>query len=355
VQTALAEASDVGVLKSGFTAIPNVFWDSGILLRLKPSELHLLLVLYRFTTGYLRSWTCLGETRLLELTGLSSTTFYEAKRSLCQLGYIEVVHRRGGRCEYRISEQLQALKPGDDLPAKNPKARILGVPSGQSDRYPSGQPESCKESKEKKDQHQAYEPTNHPSRSSSEPSGVRDDESSISCQDTSSACSSSRSSLTEQLRRLGVSEFMAHKLVRQQQPETIMQALARLKQVPLENPAGYLVSEILRGGYGQLKADKTAAVRIEQEKVQVLRRTAREREEQEREQSSSRVVGILQKFEQLPPEQQQRLHAETKLQAEREGFQRMPGWGQGHPLYRGLLSELVAAVLGEKLSTQLRE
>lgn len=76
-----------------------------------------------------------------------------------------------------------------------------------------------------------------------------------------------------------------------------MQAIARLKHVALENPAGYLVSEISRGGYGDMKADKTAAVRLEQQKIQGLRRAQREKEAQDREQSSSRVGNLLHRLE----------------------------------------------------------
>ena len=349
VQNALAEAPE-GVLKPGFTALPNVLWDSGILFKLKPSEAGLLMALYRFTTGYLRSWTCIGETRLLEMTGLSSSTFYEAKRSLCRQGYVEVIHRPGGRCEYRIAGHLQALRPDlDDLPAKASKRRLAGVPSGQSDRHPSGQPEPCKESKEKKDQHQPYQPTQPSKRMASS-----DDESSSNFQAHADGANT-RPGLVDQLKRLGVSEFMAHKLIREKSPETIMQAIARLKHVALENPAGYLVSEISRGGYGEMKADKTAAVRLEQQKVQEIRRSQREKEAQEREQSASRVSDLLQRLDLLPLDQQDKIRQEALLQAQREGFVRIPGWGESHPLYRGLLSEVVAAAVGAQLSTRLRE
>ena len=350
VQNALAEAPE-GVLKPGFTALPNVLWDSGILFKLKPSAALLLMALYRFTTGYLRSWTCIGETRLLEMTGLSSSTFYEAKRSLCQLGYIQVTHHHpGGRCEYRIAPHLQALRPElDDLAAKPVKRRLAGVPSGQSERHPSGQSEPCKESKEKNDQHQPYQPTQPFTRLAS-----GDDESSSDFPAYADG-SNTRPGLVDQLKRLGVSEFMAHKLTREKSPETIVQAISRLKHVPLENPAGYLVSEILRGGYGEMKADKTAAVRLEHQKIQDLRRSQREREAQEREQSASRVGNLLHRFELLPAEQQEKIRHEALLQAQREGFIRIPGWGESHPLYRGLLSEVVAAAVGEQLSTRLRE
>lgn len=78
--------------------------------QLKHSELVVFLVLYRFTAGYLRSWTCIGETLLLQMTGLSASTLYEAKKGLRAKGYLEVKHMVSGRCEYRICEGLDYFR-----------------------------------------------------------------------------------------------------------------------------------------------------------------------------------------------------------------------------------------------------
>lgn len=138
---------------------------------------------------------------------------------------------------------------------------------------------------------------------------------------------------------------MAYKLTREHPECVIFQALSRLKQVPVANPPGYLVSEILRGGYGQPVKDPTKATRLEHEKLQALRRSEREQEQQAKEQSCSQVAALLQHFDSLPSQRQQDLRLQLESQASQEGFSRLPGWGQSHPLYRGLLSEIVQTEL----------
>lgn len=143
---------------------------------------------------------------------------------------------------------------------------------------------------------------------------------------------------------------MAHKLVKDHVPEMIAQAVERLQHVQVGNPAGYLVSEILRGGYGQAVIDKAQVQREEREKIHRLRVSQRQQEQIQREESSSKVAQRLEFFELLPPEQQKRLRLQVDIQARQEGFLRLPGWGQGHPAYRGLLSELLG-----RLEAELRQ
>ncbi len=337
MQLAVSEAPVEGVLKPGFTAIPNVLWDSGILKRLKPSELLLFLALYRFTTGYLRSWTCIGETLLLQLTGLSSSTLYEAKRSLCRQGYIQIQHMACGRCEYRICEGLQALRPEAE---KGAVAKFARKASGGSEAYPP--PAGAMERKQRKIYHHpapANSPTSKPAPPCVKSSPEGDDALRIS--------NSNRCGLAQKLISAGVSEFMAHKLSKSHAPEMIAQAVERLQHVQVENPAGYLVSEILRGGYGQAVVDKAQLQREEHDKIHQLRVTQRQQEEALREQSSLRVAQKLEFFELLAPEQQQKLRLEVEIQARQDGFIRLPGWGPSHPAYRGLLSELVSGLEAE--------
>lgn len=338
MQLAVAEPPVEGVLKPGFTAIPNVLWDSGILSQLKHSELIVFLVLYRFTAGYLRSWTCVGETLLLQMTGLSASTLYEAKRGLRAKGYLEVKHMVSGRCEYRICEGLQTLRPEAERAVA---ARFVRGTSGGSEGHPSGQSEPCKESKEKKYHHQPYSQTT-PSKKVQQHSN-----SSSERDDAPLDNSSERFALTQQLIRAGVSEFMAHKLVKGHASEMVAQAVERLRHVQVENPAGYLVSEILRGGYGQAVVDKAQAQREDREKIHRLRVSQREEEQIQREESSLKVAQKLEFFELLAAEDQKALRLQVDLQAREEGFLRLPGWGQGHPAYRGLLSELVGKLEAE--------
>ena len=335
---AVSEPPIEGVLKPGFTAIPNVLWDSGILKKLKPSQLLVFLALCRFTTGYLRSWTCIGETLLLQLTGLSSSTLYEAKKSLCRDGYIQIQHMTCGRCEYRISEGLQALRPEAE---RGVVAKFARKASGGSEAYPSGQSEPWKESKEKIYHHPAQ--ANSPTSEQAPPSGKSSPEG----DDALRISNGKRCGLTQKLISAGVSEFMAHKLSKSHAPEMIAQAVERLQHVQVENPAGYLVSEILRGGYGQAVVDRAQLQREEHDKIHQLRVTQRQQEEALREQSSLRVAQQLEFFELLTPEQQQKLRLEVEIQARQDGFIRLPGWGPSHPAYRGLLSELISGLEAE--------
>lgn len=341
MELAVAEPPVEGVLKPGFTAIPNLLWDSGILSQLKHSELIVFLVLYRFTAGYLRSWTCVGETLLLQMTSLSASTLYEAKRGLRAKGYLEVKHMVSGRCEYRICEGLQTLRPEAE---RSVAARFARGTSGGSEGDPSGQSEPCKESKEKKYHHQPYTQANPPKQiQPHSPHGPERD-------DVSLNISSERFALTQQLIRAGVSEFMAHKLVKGHALEMVAQAVERLRHVQVENPAGYLVSEILRGGYGQAVVDKSQVQREERDKIHQLRMSQRQQEQTQREESSLKVAQKLEFFELLSVEEQNTLRLQVDLQAREEGFLRLPGWGQGHPAYRGLLSELVS-----KLEAELKQ
>jgi hypothetical protein len=193
-----------------------------------------------------------------------------------------------------------------------------------------------KEYKENNDQHHTPSATLPPQN---------DD---VSCDLFQSTGLETRHALADQLKQFGVSEFMAYKLTRNHPEEIIALAIGRLKQVAVANPAGYLVSEILRGGYGQPVKDTTKATRLEHEKIQALRRNERQREEIAKEQSSAQVTALLQQFESLSANSQQALQLQLEDQARQEGFARLPGWGHSHPLYRGLLAEIVQAQLGNR-------
>ncbi|MBS2033585.1 hypothetical protein JST97_01245 [bacterium] len=296
--------------------------------------MRLFLTLYRFTTGYLRSWTCIGETLLLEMTGLSSSSLYEAKRVLVALGYIQIRHMVSGRCEYRICEGLQTLRAEAE---KGVAARFARKASGGSEADPSGQPEPWKESKEKKYHHPAQAKTLplNPNLTKANTSREGDD--------ASLDANFKRLGLTEQLKSAGVSEFMAHKLTREHPPEMIALAMERLKQVRPENPAGYLVAEVLRGGYQTLRVEPEKVQREQREKIHQLRVEQRERELQQRDEGALRVAQKLEFFEQLSVEHRNFLKLRVESQALSEGFTRLPGWGVEHPAYRGLLAEVLAA------------
>ena len=328
-------------LRPGFTAINNALWDSKLLDSLTGGEIRLLLWFIRFTNGFLREFCFIGEENLIKYTKLSRTSLYEAKRVLEEKGLITVVRTRRS-CRYRLGEELQVLLKEGESPASKrlisgPKNQVPAPPEVRpGEPHGSGLPHPWEEDKENNDQHHAPSATQ---------SSTRDDVSPDLFQATNSE---TRYALADQLKQFGVSEFMAYKLTRNHPEEIISLALGRLKQVAVANPAGYLVSEILRGGYGQPVKDTTKATRLEHEKLQALRRNERQQEEIAKEQSSAQVAALLQQFESLPANSQQALRLRLEAQAQQEGFARLPGWGHSHPLYRGLLAEIVQA----QLSTQ---
>ena len=94
-------------LKPEFTAIPNAFFK--ILPSLPPSELILAMAIYRYSAGYLRPWLIMGEAKLLEVTQLARSTYYEARKGLIFKGIVECKRTRTGHACYRLRGCYQPL------------------------------------------------------------------------------------------------------------------------------------------------------------------------------------------------------------------------------------------------------
>ena len=317
-----APAAAVPILKPGFTALSNALIDSGLLAQLKPTEVNLFLVLGRFSTGFLRLQAVIGEQKLLELTGASQSSLYEAKKGLVQRGLITIAHTRTGRCLYQLGKLFQPLMTPGEQPEGITKPVWAG-PSGQLEANPSEQPESYKEFKEIQDQHHSVPDT----------PDSNDDAFLV-----SKVNGATRGRLMDRLKQLGVNEFMAHRLTKSKSPEIIERAIQRVRTLEVTNPAGYLVSEILRGGY-QEKPDATKAQRDLHREIQEKRQAERLKQEQQHQQSQNQAEQLWQKFLSLPLGHQLELKKKIQSQAEREGFSRLRGWGEEHPTWRGLLLE----------------
>jgi hypothetical protein len=154
------------------------------------------------------------------------------------------------------------------------------------------------------------------------------------------AAATEKNNLVAQLLQQGVHHKVAIRLAHAQPADVIRKAIARLPKVPTNNPVGYLVAEISRGGYKD--PDPTKPLRIIRDEVANLRQAERERDRQAKELSSARVATALEKFTQLPQEQQAGILQELEHQAQAEGFSRLPGWNKSHPAYSGLLAEILA-------------
>lgn len=318
-----------------FTAISNCLMESIYTDPDANPATRLLVFIARFSTGYLKSEIVLTESFIVETTGMSRSSVYKAKKELLDAGKITISYTQTGNCVYRLVTELQCLKAASARHTPREKAEKRWGSAAKDHTRPRVETPTNKEIKENIDQQ-------HPDSdlmADSTPVQRRNDDVSV---DKNSQLLATGPSLADQLKIWGVSEFMAYKLTRNHNEEVIFQALSRVKQAAVENPAGYLVSEILRGGYGQPIKDPTKAARLDHEKIHHLRRTEREQEEQAREQASSRVSAILHRFESLQPDRQRELCSQLQAQAQQEGFTRFPGWGETHPLYRGLLAEIVA-------------
>lgn len=338
---ALAEApaAAIPILKPGFTALSNALIDSGLLSQLKPTELALFLILCRFSTGFLRLRAIIGESKLLELTGASPSTLYEAKKGLVQRGLITISHTRAGRCCYTLAKHLQPVLAEGEVPEPLAKP-TWAKPSGQPSLLPSRESESIKSSKKSIDHHNA----------SSQPKSKNDDDLLRICSEPSGEggnASTERLSaapqglLVTQLKQMGVNEIMAHRLVKTASEEVVRNALARVKTLQTSNPAGYLVSEISRGGY-QTRPDKTKALRQVHQEIHEKRQLEKQKAELQRESDQAEAQRLWLAFQNLPPERKAGLKRQVHDQAVTEGFTRIPGWGEEHPAWRGLIQELMS-------------
>jgi len=339
---ARAEASPAtsALLKSGFTALSNGLVDSGLLARLKPTELTLFLVLSRFSTGFLRLHAIVGEQKLLELTGASPRTLYEAKKGLVEKGLIIVSHTRTGRCCYQLATWLQPMMTG------------TGEQQGQTPCKPQ-QPNPCEQSqsykdlKENQNQHHPAAPPTLPNDDALCASAFQEES-------ERSRTPVANRRLVDRLKSLGVHEIMAFRIAKTADPQIIERAIVRLQKITVTNPAGYLISEILRGGYAD-RRDFTAGQRDFHQEIQTQRQLERQALEQQREDASEKAERLWRAFSELSPEHRDRIRQQVHQQALLEGFTRIPGWSEEHPVWRGLILEALSSGLPVDTEKKINE
>ena len=254
-------------LKPGFTAVSNALVDLGYLAQLTYVEFKLITVIGRFSTGFLRLHAIIGEQKLMQLTGASRTALYEAKAHLVELGLLIVTHTKTGRCCYRLGQVLQPLLLHEE--ADTPPTVLYGSAPPEGD--PSAPPDPYKEFKEIQDQQ-------HPVPAA--PLSNDADFSDSSRSESTVVDGTLRAGLVARLKGLGVDEFMAYRLVKSSSAEIITRAIDRLKTLTPTNPAGYLVSEITRGGYRD-KVDPHKAQREFHREVHQKRAAERQKDDQE--------------------------------------------------------------------------
>ena len=315
-------AQEVGITSffdAPFTAVSNSLLQSLCADPNASPTTRLLLFIARFSTGYLKADVVLRESFILEQTGMSRSSLYKAKNDLVASGHITIGHTQTGNCVYRLTAQYQCLKGATSAQERaNQKWGSAATDGGG----PTLETPTNKENKENLDQH-------HPTATGTDPDDVFF---------VSEKLSVANGSLIDRLKQLGITEFMAHRLVKQSSIDIINRAIQRLQTLNVLNPAGYLVTEVLQGGYRE-KPDPTKAQRDLHRQIQEKRQAERDQLEQTHQTCQNKAKQLWQKFLELSPEYQLELKQRIHAQAEREGFARLRGWGEEHPTWRGLILE----------------
>ena len=338
-----------------------------------PPKIKLLLLITRFSTGFLKLDTILKESFIIEQTGMSKSSLYKAKADLVAAKRITIRHTKNGNCVYRLADHLQALKGAVRPPTSA---------AGEGGTSAHTEVPLYKENKENLNIYQHHQATRFDDDFQTITSndngnwrelgfGLLSDESTPApapdqanelvtlqphTQEQAISCaqglekvppaprtdSKPVSSLTRQLLDVGVNQFLARRLVQTNSEELIQAALARLQvSTAVRNPAGYLVAELSRGGYVAPVVDPLRQAKEKHEKIHEVRQQERSREQAEREAANvAMVTKPLTLFESLPQMDQEAILAALDAQAEAERFTRVSGWSAEHPLYKGLLAEI---------------
>jgi hypothetical protein len=319
-----------------------------------PAAGRLLITISDETTGRQVEWRPIRRRKLKELADIQcESTLQNAKRWLLKNEHIQQRWNSAECCnEYALAEPLRLLlRPEERAARANPtptrKPRLQAVPATPPLQPIVGPP--CNELQpysKKQENHDQHQEVSSPDI----PHPVSDDVIPISGEvvktdvtpDTPVITSSptAKNNLVSQLIQQGVHAKVAIRLATTQPADVIQRALARLPKVATNNPVGYLVAEISRGGYKE--PDPTKPHRIIQAEISDLRQRERDQDREAKELSSARVSSALEAFAQLSSPHQAGILAQLEHQADTEGFNRIPGWGKSHPAYSGLLAEIIA-------------
>ena len=350
--------------KPGFVADSHAFRKILRSADTPPAALRLLVSIADHTTGYRLEWSAIRRNRLMDHADIKSrSTFQDAKSWLLKAGHIQTKWSRADGCTaYALGESLRLLLRPEEREARrtttNRRRGLKAVPDTQglrpTDHHVSAQSDPMLKTKENIDQQQATPAPPPPEQGDDALLGIVQeleqewtspggDEAALSNEQHQQLADTAETGrrLVAQLIKQGVHERVAARLANTQPAEVIASAIARLSKVTTNNPAGYLVAEISRGGYQE--PDRTKPLRVYHDEVHRLRQAERDRDADAKEQSTRKVASALDQFAQMPPEQQSEIHAQVDRQAHAEGFTRLfPDWGKSHTVYQGLLAELVA-------------
>ena len=309
-------------LKPCFIAVPKALRK--ILPSLGLSEIQLLFVIYEFSAGYLKIWTILKESKILEESELSRSCYYEAKRDLIEKGIIQVRKTGTGTCCFRLRSYFQPLV--DDLESLT---EAQNAPASPESRTPTN-----KENKENYNKHhQPRIPVGNkaandddflsdflneraqvieveaqsPKPELSPPNEPADEQSwkkvpppSRPARAKTENLTPEQAALVGQIRRLGVSGHVAARLVTQKPAELIQRVLDGLATRPdLRNPAGWFVQEVMAGGYLAPKAQQADELR---QKAASNRLTEREMEQRQREATNAQALAEWSEVQRLEPQ-----------------------------------------------------
>lgn len=256
-----------------FTKVPNEFWTDGWVQALNGTQIKLVMVLVRLTSGYHQDTVAAGETLLLAESGLDRSGFYKAKKELVDCGLVEV-GRKGQKCTYRL--RFGEVYPSVNLDgSENPNG--YGFPDGYRPEIHTGTgPEIhtgpiIKENRSKKSIKE--------SSSSLAPATSNDD---VATPKNELQICPERSDLAGRLRVAGVTDRVAEKLS-QESLDVLRRTFAVFDKVKhtLTNPPGWLVSLILDGGPKEVPPAPAAVPELaDADQVREAKRQAEERQRQ---------------------------------------------------------------------------
>lgn len=354
---------------AAFTACSNTALEAVYRKPATPPFLRLLMLILRFSTGFLKPEVILKEAFILEQTGMARSSIYKARGELLDFGWITIQRTQGGHCIYRLADWIQCLK-GASVP---PEERAARVSADADMKRP--QPETFhynKENKENNKHHQQPSNPDHTSNSSrcddaflksgiynakwksravfstslppaSEliaesifdpivpltPTGGGLPAASPAGIDTTPVpiapsippkrnkvttpdlppLTHLQAALVARLRHYAVNLRIADRLVRESTPEVVERALIGLAaRREIRNPAGWLCEEIKSGGYKPPQALQGAENR---QKVEALRVAEKAQAEAERDAQEQAGVVDREKLLALPPDELSDLKAEA--------------------------------------------
>lgn len=140
------------MVQGNYTKIPNAFFDK-LMKGFTPSELKVLLIIYRKTIGFQKEWDKISLSQFEEVTGGGRGNINKALKGLEEKGFIQV-DRSGYSNSYKVNADSSETEP---VPNQNqgssetkPKQFRNGTGNGSETEHTKEKKETLKENIQKK-------------------------------------------------------------------------------------------------------------------------------------------------------------------------------------------------------------